>query len=44
MQKKQIYRNIILSTIQFLVVGVVFFIIYKFLLNELGVDKFRSGH
>jgi O-antigen/teichoic acid export membrane protein len=40
MQKKQIYRNIILSTIQFLVIGVVLFIIYKFLLNELGVDQF----
>ena len=40
MQKKQIKKNIILSVTQFLFVGIILFILYKFLLNKLGAELF----
>ena len=40
MQKQQIIKNIMLSVTQFLLVGIVLFILYKFLLNKLGADLF----
>jgi O-antigen/teichoic acid export membrane protein len=40
MQKKQIIKNVMLSIIQFLLVGIVLFILYKFLLNKIGAELF----
>jgi O-antigen/teichoic acid export membrane protein len=40
MQKRQMIKNVILSVVQFLVVGIVLFILYKFLLNKLGAERF----
>lgn len=40
MKKHQIIKNVILSVAQFLVVGIVLFILYKFLLNKLGAERF----
>lgn len=40
MHKQQIIKNIILSVTQFLLVGIVLFILYKFLLNKLGAELF----
>ena len=39
MQKRQILINAILSVIQILVIGIVIFILYRFLLNTIGVKQ-----
>ncbi len=38
-QKRQILINAIMSVIQIVVIGVVLFILYRFLLNTIGVEK-----
>ena len=40
MQKQQIKKNIVLSITQFLFVGIVLFILYRFLLKQLGAELF----
>ncbi len=39
MQKRQILINAIMSVIQIVVIGVVLFILYRFLLNTIGVEQ-----
>jgi len=39
MQKRQIFINAVMSTVEVLVISVVLFILYQFLLNTLGIDQ-----
>lgn len=40
MQKSQILKNAVMSVAQILVIAIVLFILYKFLLNTIGVEQF----
>lgn len=40
MQKRQVINNVIYSIMQFIVVGIVLLILYKFLIKYLGVERF----
>jgi len=40
MQKKQVLKNAFMSVIQIIVIAIVLFILYKFLLNTIGVEQF----
>jgi len=39
MQRRQILINAIMSVVQIVVIGIVLFILYRFLLNTIGVEQ-----
>ncbi|HSW36364.1 MAG TPA: hypothetical protein VLH18_07155, partial [Candidatus Limnocylindrales bacterium] len=39
MQKRQVLINAIMSVVQVVAIGVILFILYRFLLDTIGIDK-----